>query len=210
LTNGLGENNKRIIYDEFKLIDSELNEIGTDDSQQNGGDFFNGVAFQKINIIRNRNLKRIHKNAFKSSFNITKSITISENPIFANDPPNEREIFDLLNSFESATEIWLTDNNLSVIPEKAFNKPQDSLTWLSFIDNNIVRIGDYAFRSLTSLKYILLDGNRIDKISNKVFDLVESPENQTLRIFLRDNELNDNSFQTGTFEKTKIDLQLIS
>ncbi len=203
LTNDLGENNKKIVYDEFKLIDSELTEIGTDDSQQNGGDFFNGVAFQKINIIKNRNLKRIHKNAFKSSFNITTSLTISENPIFANDPPNEREIFDLLNSFESATEIWLTDNNISVIPEKAFTKPQDSLTWLSFIDNNIVRIGDYAFRSLTTLNYILLDGNRIDKISNKAFDLVESPENQLLRLFLRDNYLNDNSFETGTFERLR-------
>jgi len=201
LTKALGANNKKIIYDEFKLVDSELTEIGTNDSGDN--DFFNGVAFQKININKNKNLKRIHKNAFKASFNVTTSITINENSVLANDPPHEREIFDLLNSFEQVTEIWLTDNNISVVPEKAFDKLQQSLTWLSLIDNNIVHIGDHAFDSLPSLKYLLLDGNRIDHISSKALQLPPNPNKELLRLYLRDNYLNDDSFESGTFERIK-------
>ncbi|CAG2102818.1 unnamed protein product [Medioppia subpectinata] len=200
LTKALGKNSKQIIYDEFKLIDSELTDIGSDDDSVE--DFFAGVAFNKIQITKNRKLKRIHNNVFKSSFNITTSITISENAILANDAPNERQIFDLLNSFEFATEIWLTDNNISTIPEKAFNRSQNSLAWLSFIDNNIVSVGSHAFYSLPALNYILLDGNRIDKISNKAFELSNNVSNyQLLRLFLRDNDLNSDSFESGTFER---------
>lgn len=197
LSRVVGKNNKRIVYDEFKLIDSELIELGSD----SGLDFFNGVSFKKILIIKNVKLRRIRPETFRSSFNITTTITISENPVLANDPPNEREIFDLLNSFESMTEIWLTDNNISVIPEKAFFRPQKSLTWLSLIDNNIVSIGSQAFSALTALNYLLLDGNRIDEISDKAFELRDGSNNQLLRLFIRDNDLNDDSFPIGTFER---------
>ncbi|CAG2170417.1 unnamed protein product, partial [Oppiella nova] len=199
LTQSVGKGVKQIVFDEFKLIDSDLTYLGSDADTIH--DFFDGVAFNKIQITKNRKLRRIHRNVFKSSYNITTSVTISENPVLANDPPNDREIFDVLNSFQSATEIWLTDNNISTVPDRAFHRPQKSLAWLSLIDNNIVSVGAHAFHSLSALNYLLLDGNRIDRISSTALELSSDGSNtQLLRLFLRDNDLNDQSFESGTFD----------
>ncbi|XP_054156027.1 slit homolog 2 protein-like [Oppia nitens] len=204
-----------IIYDEFKLIQSEFTELGTgaEAEDSGGGDFFAGIAFAKISITKNPRLRRIHSGVFRASSRTTTSLTISENPVLGNDPPNDRQIFQLINSFTGLTEVWLTDNNITRLPDRAFGRPQRSLSWLSLIDNNIESIGDYAFHGLPALNYLLLDGNRIDRISDKAFDFTDdsgsdgsgsdSSNQQLLRLFLRDNDLNDQSFADHTFDRLR-------
>lgn len=67
LTNLIGDKYKEkpIIFDEFKLVDSELTQLGTPNFDDPQGDVFAGIAFNKIHILQNSKLNMIYRNAFK-------------------------------------------------------------------------------------------------------------------------------------------------
>lgn len=136
---------------------------------------------------------------------MTASISISENRLLNNESPNQREIFDLVNSFSQVKEIWLADNNLTSIPSNAFMKYQPSVTWLSLIDNQINQIGDEPFKQLPNLKYLLLDGNKFEFIPSKAFVMKPTTIqlNESFRLYLRENGLTQDSFDKYSLAKIR-------
>ncbi len=67
-------------------------------------------------------------------------------------------------------------------------------------DNKITKIGNNAFNHLDSLTQLLLDGNKLDHISENAFNFSKSSD-KLFGLFLDKNPLNSSSFERGAFSK---------
>lgn len=188
------QRNKKLIYDEIKLVQTNLEQIGSID------DIFQGIAFRRISINRNNNLKRLLPKGFSNPFlsRITTEILIEDNPQLGANVDDNMALFETINSFSSLNTLHLTDNGIRQIPKYAFNKTQPVLRELFLTDNRIEQVDDYAFSGLRLVELINLDGNQISVLSEKCLELANDT-NKLLRIFIRSNRLQTNSFVPGMF-----------
>lgn len=188
------QRNKKLIYDEIKLVQTNLEQIGSID------DIFQGIAFRRISINRNNNLKRLLPKGFSNPFlsRITTEILIEDNPQLGANVDDNIALFETINSFSSLNTLHLTDNGIRQIPKYAFNKTQPVLRELFLTDNRIEQVDDYAFTGLRLVELINLDGNQISVLSGKCFELTNDT-NKLLRIFMRSNRLHTDSFVPGMF-----------
>lgn len=210
----LDRDNSRLIYDEFKLVQSQLEIIGGEKkaekpSPSSNDDIFAGIGFRRISLNRNSRLKRIEPETFASSFNITNEIIIEDNELLGQDRDDCVVLFDGLNRFTGLNTLHLTDNGVSVIPENAFNRQQPALRELFLTDNRIERIENNAFIGLSSLQMINLDGNLIEHLASRSLELPVDDQNEStdrlrfeqkpLKLFLRSNRLQTDSFPLTIF-----------
>lgn len=192
LKNELDKQHARPVYDEFKLVQTQLEHIGSID------DIFSGVSFRRISLSRNNRLKRIEPNAFNSSHNVTTEIMIEDNELLGSNHNDNIGLFDAISRFVALNTLHLTDNGIRFIPKYAFNRSQPALRQLFLTDNRIERIEDYAFIGLNAIELINLDGNHLNKLSLHSLEIKNTTQS-LLRIFLRSNKLQTNAFPPGIF-----------
>lgn len=197
LKQSLDKENVKPVYDELKLTQTLLEEIGS------SGDILAGVTFRHISISRNSRLRKIHHQAFQSSFNTTIELAIEENVLLATTEEDTVELFKGINRFGKLNTLHLSENGVCLIPKKAFDQAQPVLRELIMTENLIKRIDDNAFTSLNALELINLDGNQITKLSPRSLEISKSDTQSPLRIFMRNNKLDKNSFPEGIFNRLR-------
>jgi len=177
-----------IIFDNLEIFDcSSLLEIPENAIQT--------LKFVSIDISMNENLEYIHPNAFNATYSVTTNLSIWNNYI-SNDSPQEHDIYNFLNKFKKIESIWIPGNQLSTVPENAF----DSLPKLYDLylgSNQIKSIGSKAFSKLSNMKKLYLS---VDSISNNAIavDAFESVS-KSLNVDLTFNNyqfLDESSFKT--------------
>ncbi|KAH7644742.1 slit protein-like protein 4 [Dermatophagoides farinae] len=192
LKNELNRQHARPVYDELKLVQTQLTHIGSID------DIFSGISFRRISLSRNNRLKRIEPNAFDSSRNITTEIMIEDNELLGANHDDNVALFDTISRFVALNTLHLTDNGIRFIPKHAFNRSQPALRELFLTDNQIERIEDYAFTGLNTIQLINLDGNHLNKLSLHSLE-IENTTQSLLRIFLRSNKIQTDALPPGIF-----------
>ena len=109
-----------------------------------------GITFDKIHVHNNENLTTIHENAFIGTENVTKLITIANNPklTFENN-----SIFNFLSKFINAVEIALIENaNITEIPTNAFAKSNDDeLDNVHFEDDALIIENSTSFQTIVRI-----------------------------------------------------------
>lgn len=196
LAGWLRKQNVNPIFDELKVSQSGLEQLGDD--------VLAGVAFRHISVALNPTLRRISELAFESSFNTTTDFVLEENGKLGLTEVDSVELFRAINRFEKLNTLHLNENGISVIPDNAFDRKQPVLRELIMTENQIERIGNNAFTSLSSLELINLDGNQISKLAPSALEIHTSNSQSLLRIFLRNNKLTDQSFPPGVFSKLRV------
>src|SRR5699024_5922005 len=161
-------------------------------------DLFSGVAFRRVSILRNPKLRRIEPQAFRSSFNVTKELVLEDNELLGRETADSEALFEAINHFSALTTLHLSDSGVRVVPANAFRRPQAALRELFLTDNRIDRVEDNAFTGLPALDLINLDGNQISKLSPSSLNISDTRPS-LLRLFLRSNRLQADSFPVGVF-----------
>lgn len=201
-TSSGSESQPLITFDQFKLVNSELTELG------NGGkvqDLFAGVAFKKINILRNKKLKRIDENAFTASANATTELVFEDNAVLGSEETDVHTLFRLANSFPNLQVLHITECDIRLVPDHAFSRAQPALREIMMTDNRIRSIGAKPFTLLSGLELLNLDGNQISHFSVDSFNmpLNRLHPKKRLKIFLNSNALNDGSLPVGIFARLR-------
>src|SRR6218665_3914068 len=99
----LKKSNTKPFYDQFKLVESKLTHIDSDD-------IFAGIAFRKISIQRNGKLERLSSNLFSSSFRNTTEIVVEDNGSLGSNDKDAVKLFQLLNQFTDLRSLHITDS----------------------------------------------------------------------------------------------------
>lgn len=194
-----------VTFDQFKLVNSALTELGSGRKGNGNADLFSGVSFKKINILRNKKLKRIDENAFSASANITTELIFEDNPVLGSETGDVQELFRLANSFTNLQVLHITECDIRQVPDGAFSRPQPALREIMMTDNRISSIGARPFTVLSGLELLNLDGNQISRLSVDAFNLPANrlhPKKQ-IRILLNSNALNDTSLPAGIFARLR-------
>lgn len=194
-------NHLRPIYDEFKLVDSGLQQLTTPNITA-------GIAFKKITIQRNYLLQRISSETFASMHNVTSEILLEDNVLLGSDSEDNRQLFDGINRFVSLTNLHITECGITHLPERAFHRAQPLLSKIFLTENKLERIDNDAFSGLESLELINLDGNKLSKLAPRSLSIRSSPSKQLLRILMRSNHLTEHSFAPHMFTYTKRQIYL--
>jgi len=153
------------------------------------------LKFVAIDLTMNENLEYIHPNAFNATYAVTKSLNFW-NDFISNDSPHERDIYDLFNKFKNVESIWVPNNQLTSVPEDAF----ESLPYLFDLylgNNNIKSIGNYAFAKLPNLNKLYMSFNQIS--SNGISEYAFKSVDNSLVVDLTSNNiqyLEESSFKT--------------
>jgi len=109
------------------------------------------------------------------------------------------DFFGELSSFKNLETLILSNNKLIGLPDQAFGKTE--LSNLSYVDlsgNRITTIGQKTFFKLPKLQRITLDHNLIKNVTNETFTF-EKEDSKLLLIFLRHNNLTEDSIEKGSF-----------
>ena len=131
---------------------------------------FSDITFNRIDINGCSNLKTIDRNAFNGTDLGTYLVSIG-NCTQLNSPDNST--FEILNKFNKAMYIYLTNHNITEIPSNAFRNKQDYLETLVLSSNSFKKLGNNAFSVLKSLKYLDIIGTSIDFIPENAFEFYE-------------------------------------
>jgi hypothetical protein len=134
------------------------------------GEWFNETKFRKIFIEKNDKLIKISPQAFKSG--ILKSLVIRNNKHL-----NDVNIFKLARNLEPYETIEFDNNNLNEVPEGGLQgnarSRSVSLKFIYLNNNNITKIGNFAFDSLSNLEILSLNDNKISEIRGQPNSSVE-------------------------------------
>ena len=104
-------NNSDKHFDEFYLNNTLITHLPSN--------VFKDSTFEEISIENNEKLKTIDKNAFNSSNSYIKRVFIKNNPVLSEGLDNS--LFKALSELKNMEEIWFWNNNITEIPENAFN-----------------------------------------------------------------------------------------
>lgn len=194
-----------LTFDQFKLVNSELTELGNIEFGGQTRDIFSGVAFKKINILRNKKLKRIAEDAFASSANVTTELVFEDNAVLGSEEPDVQSLFRLANSFPNLQVLHITECDIRLVPDGAFSRAQPALREIMMTDNRIRSVGSSPFTVLSGLELLNLDGNQISRFSVDAFNipLNRLHPKKRIKIFLNSNALHDNSLPAGIFARLR-------
>jgi hypothetical protein len=174
---------------------------------------FNGIRFNNIIIDEAMNLTKISTNAFNGTADDILELNLIGKNQLGKDGKIE-ELFDVFSSLPNLIKIHLNIETIDKIPENAFKNKQINLTeieldyWKDGTGHGSIKtIGNNAFFHLQNLQFLSFGYQSIDFIPKNAFDF-ELASNKTLSIDLRDNNLNDTSFESGVFANTKRPLQI--
>jgi hypothetical protein len=134
------------------------------------GEWFNETKFRKIFIEKNDKLTKISPQAFKSG--ILRSLVIRDNKHL-----NDVNIFKLARNLEPSETIEFDNNNLNEVPEGGLQgnarSRSVSLKFIYLNNNNITKIGNFSFDSLSNLEILSLNDNKISEIRGQPNSSVE-------------------------------------
>ena len=182
MKNGLAQNAKH-----FKLF--HLNNTAITELKETQ---FRDITFDEILIESCKQLKTIHRNAFIETDIFTKSIIIKENPAFTSP---DGSIFEAMTKFINVEYIYLINNNITEIPEKAFQRTvgyQEKLTDLVLMGKSINKLGNHAFYHLRKLTNLYIENTSLTYIPEYALEFEES-SSQTLYLYLGLNRYLDSS-----------------
>ncbi len=198
IRNSLDEDQRHFIQFTLKSNIEELPE-----------NMFIDFTFKKICINSALNLRKIHKNSFNSTTEMTDTYEhLGYLPTkLVNSPPD----YDLYAALSSLVNVKYININLEwnashEIPDYAFrviNGKQNRLKSIIFKGQfNISRIGNYAFYPIANLSQILMSSIPIGFINAHAFDFEDS-FNNNLTINLFNTSLTENSFEAAIFTNSK-------
>jgi hypothetical protein len=164
---------------------------------------FYEITFDEIIIFNSTKLSLINTHAFTTTSLVTKTFQSRLTPLI-NSPPNYN-IFYALTLILNIESIVIQQSNITEIPSYAFKPvigPQNKLNLL-WIDNGVVqKIGNYPFFSLNHLNELSVDANNLDFIPKDAFHF-EKESNEDLVLMMVANNLNDSSFEIGSFDNLR-------
>jgi len=166
----------------------------------------NGLKFSKITIREAYNLSRISAKAFNGTEDTLEEFVLdSKNQIGKNG--HISELFDAFTSLPNLKIFHLNAYFIDSIAEGLFKNHQDKLTDIDLAFNlegrgTINKVGNKAFYNLNNLQSLNIGIQSIDFLPKSAFDF-ELASNQTIHIYLHNNNLNETSFESGIFENTK-------
>ncbi len=161
---------------------------------------FEDILFDSIHLDEAHNLSLIHTKAFARTESYIQDIRIY-NTSLKNSPPNH-DIFAAISSMENLKELTIGHSLIDEIPENAFqpiNGTKEKLTRIFLMGNKISKIGNNAFANLNYLEEVDFEYNKLDHISEKAFNFIDSSANSTLNLYLIRCSLNGSSFEKGAF-----------
>ena len=159
-----------------------------------GSDLFSGVSFQSLDFFQNIDLDGFSLKSFEASRNTLKTLLLQGSPF-----NGSLEFFEELSEFKRLETLILSNNHLTGLPHEVFGKQE--MSNLSYIDlggNRITTIGPKTFYKLPKLQRITLDNNFITNVTKETF-IIEREDSKLLLIFLRNNNLTEDSFESGSF-----------
>ena len=177
LDNNLNKSDKS--FKVFNLTNTAINEIKANT--------FKRITFDTIDIHGCDNLTKIDVKAFAQTDLVTKHLEIRNN-LRLSSPDNS--IFDLLTRFINLEYLNILNNNITEIPDKAFQTNvgyQDKLKTLILGGISIIKIGNNAFTSLESLTRVEVFNTSIETIPEFAFAF-EQASNETLELKLVQND----------------------
>jgi hypothetical protein len=134
------------------------------------GEWFNETKFRKIFIEKNDKLTKITPQAFESG--ILRNLVIRDNKHL-----NDANIFKLTLNLEPSETIEFDNNNLNEVPEGGLQgnarSRSVSLKFIYLNNNNITKIGNFSFDSLSNLEILSLNDNKISEIRGQPNSSVE-------------------------------------
>jgi Leucine-rich repeat (LRR) protein len=159
-----------------------------------GSDLFSGVSFQSLDLFQNIDLDVVSLKSFEASKKTLKTLLLQGSPF-----KGSLEFFEELSEFKRLETLILSNNHITGLPAEVFGKHE--LPNLSYVDlggNRITTIGPKTFYKLPKLQRITLDNNFITNVTNETF-ILEREDSKLLLIFLRNNNLTEDSFEAGSF-----------
>ncbi len=140
---------------------------------------FGDIIFDSVIIWNAPNLSLIHTNAFNGTdLNGLNNQFNVNNTTLKNSPPTH-DIFHAISSLVNIKYIYLIKNMIEEIPDYAFkpiNGPQNSLSSLYISDNNIKRIGKFAFKDLNHLNILSIESNKVINITKNILSFEKSSD----------------------------------
>jgi Leucine-rich repeat (LRR) protein len=191
ISSKLQNNNKH--FESFYLTNKAVTELEES--------VFEDILFDSIHVEEAHKLSLIHTKAFTGTESYIQDIRIY-NTSLKNSPPNHN-IFAAISSMQNLEELTIGYSLIDEIPENAFqpiNGTKEKLTRVFLMSNKISKIGNNAFANLTNLTEIDFEYNKLDHISEKAFNLLDSSANTTLNLYLIRCSLNGSSFEKGAFD----------
>ena len=189
LSKQLSDNEKHFTY--FYLRNTYINVL-----EENT---FKDITFDEIEISGCDNLTNIERYAFNTTDLVTKKIWLKENINLYLD----ETFYDILSSFVNVEFIYLNDIGFNEIPSKAFrplNGYQNNLKTL-LLDQDLTKIGSYAFSNLKNLTTLSLKCNSLNSIQDYAFEF-EGYSDKQLEIDFRYN-WNFSIFNETTFRNIR-------
>lgn len=197
-------NEKEKSYSKFSIYKSGITELKNET--------FGDITFESISISYAEYFKTIDAKAFlPHNINTIKKVEIDSLKL-SEDHMNE--FYSALASLNKVEKITITRMYTPLtIPSNAFdgaNKKENNLTEIR-MDNahssdNIMTIGDFAFRYLNNLKLVIIYNYGSLNISKHAFDF-EKSSNQTLEVTIKSSPNNPN-FEIGAFSNSKRPLKI--
>ena len=158
-------------------------------------DAFSDTSFKNVFIRQAKSLEKINSEAFMKTANFIKQFVLDNSLTLLDSHAHPYDLFDLVNSFENLQILQMLYPNLNHIKSQAFKLKK--LTNLGLGDGknkfDIRSIGDEAFSSLDSLKFLDLRFNKLSEINEKTFSF-NFKTTQRLDLDLTGNLLTDESF----------------
>ena len=177
-------------FKSFELSNSSITEL-----KENT---FSDITFDTIFIHYSPKLRSIHRNAFNGTDQVTKLLTIADNPILTS-PDNS--IFDVLSKFINAQSIQIFRNNITEIPSNAFKSNQDQMFNLELNGETIKMLGNNSFSKMKSLTTLSIWNTSISNIPENAFEFIEK-SNKTFVLYFGDNKyLNSSEFHEKSLTK---------
>ncbi len=175
---------------------------------------FLNFTFKGVYICSAPKLRRIHKNSFSSTTEITLTYDhFGDYPTkLVNNPP-DFDLYAALSSLVNADNFninleWYRNHEIPDYAFRAINGKQYYLKSIMFNGQfNISRIGNYAFYPIANITKIYLERIPVGFISAHAFDFEDSSSDYLI-INLVNSSLTENSFETGVFTNSKRPLKV--
>ncbi|KAI1297658.1 Connectin [Halotydeus destructor] len=174
---------------------------------------FGNLTFQEIEIFSNQYLTDFNIDAILGSRDTLGSLYLQNSPL-----RESEKVLKHIKKFPNMESVHMNNVSLSAIPDNIFHCKDKrnlltKLTTLDLSNNTIKTLGSKSFYPLASLERLVLDNNQICNISGDAFDMIK-PENATdndsqILVYLRNNNLESESFGQGSFQNTDRDSVVI-
>ena len=160
---------------------------------------FSDLTFDYISISSCNKLKKIHRNAFTITNNVTTRINIQDNVLLNFEENSITEIFTKFVKLEHLTFVNIGSLKLQSFAFQPLITYQDNLKNLNF-ENEKIEIENFAFYNLPNLEKIRITSNEVKQLKKDTFTM--KPSRKYLTLDLSDPmfvpKINNTNFQVGS------------